>query len=109
MVNRRRGEIEAVLDGRKRTLCLTLGALAELESAFQAENLMMLASRFEQGQLTSKDIAILIRCGLKGAGEDVDIETVMAMHADGGLTGFVDIAKELLVATFGHADESLRA
>lgn len=106
MANRRRGEIEAVLDGRTHTLCLTLGALAELESAFQAENLMMLANRFEKGQLTSKDIAVLIRCGLKGAGEDVSMEAVMAMQTEGGLGGFVDIAKDLLVATFGHSDES---
>lgn len=31
MANRHRGEIEAELGGKKRTLCLTLGALAELE------------------------------------------------------------------------------
>ncbi len=31
MANRRCGEVAAVLDGRERTLCLTLGALAELE------------------------------------------------------------------------------
>jgi uncharacterized phage protein (TIGR02216 family) len=34
MVNRHRGEIEAMLDGRSYRLCLTLGALAELEYAF---------------------------------------------------------------------------
>jgi hypothetical protein len=39
MANRHRGEIEAVLDGRPRTLCLTLGALAELEAAFGAQDL----------------------------------------------------------------------
>jgi hypothetical protein len=33
MANRHRGEIEAELGGRKRTLVLTLGALAELDSA----------------------------------------------------------------------------
>ena len=35
--NRRRGEIAATLDGRERRLCLTLGALAELEMAFLYE------------------------------------------------------------------------
>jgi hypothetical protein len=34
MVNRHRGEIEAILDGKSYRLCLTLGALAELEHAF---------------------------------------------------------------------------
>ena len=33
-VNRRRGEVAARIDGKDYTLCLTLGALAELEDAF---------------------------------------------------------------------------
>ena len=49
MVNRHRGEVEAVLDGRTWTLCLTLGALAELEAALAAGDLMGLARRFEAG------------------------------------------------------------
>ncbi|MGL4261713.1 MAG: GTA-gp10 family protein, partial [Afipia sp.] len=39
MVNIHRGEISADLGGRRRTLVLTLGALAELESAFGANDL----------------------------------------------------------------------
>ena len=46
MANRHRGEIAAVFDGRRFTLCLTLGALAELEHAFQAGDLVGLAERF---------------------------------------------------------------
>ena len=34
MANPRRGEIDAHFDGKPYTLCLTLGALAELEHAF---------------------------------------------------------------------------
>ena len=45
MANRQRGEIEAVLDGRTWTLCLTLGALAELEAALGAGDLLELAKR----------------------------------------------------------------
>jgi len=37
MANRHRGEIEAEIGGKTRTLVLTLGALAELEEAFGAE------------------------------------------------------------------------
>ena len=37
--NRRRGEIVAELDGKGFRLCLTLGALAELEAAYAAEDL----------------------------------------------------------------------
>ena len=32
-VNRRRGEVSGVIGGEERRLCLTLGALAELEGA----------------------------------------------------------------------------
>ncbi len=46
MANRHRGEIEAILDGAH-TLCLTLGALAELEHAFGDEDMLALAERFE--------------------------------------------------------------
>lgn len=37
--NRRRGEIAAELDGKTMRLCLTLGALAELEAAYAADDL----------------------------------------------------------------------
>lgn len=103
MANDHRGEIEAVLDGKTYVLCLTLGALAELESAFKANSLMALADRFEKGQLTSHDIAILISCGLKGGGTDISADAVLTMKAENGLSGFVDIATSLLVATFGKA------
>ncbi|MFX8813193.1 GTA-gp10 family protein, partial [Acinetobacter baumannii] len=46
MANVRRGEIEAVIDGRPRILCLTLGALAELEHAFGVYDLAGLSERF---------------------------------------------------------------
>ncbi|WP_369123161.1 GTA-gp10 family protein, partial [Escherichia coli] len=40
MPNRHRGEIEAILDGERMTLVLTLGALAELEQAFGGEDML---------------------------------------------------------------------
>lgn len=46
MPNKHRGEIAAELGGRQRTLVLTLGALAELESAFGADDQIALAERF---------------------------------------------------------------
>jgi hypothetical protein len=46
MANRRRGEIDAELSGRTYRLCLTLGALAELEDAY-GEDLLTIAERFE--------------------------------------------------------------
>jgi len=42
MANRHRGEIEAEIGGARRRLVLTLGALAELEDAFGADDLVAL-------------------------------------------------------------------
>jgi hypothetical protein len=105
MVNRRRGEVEAILDGRPHTLCLTLGALAELESALAEKDLMALARRFSAGGLSAGDTIRVIGAGLRGAGNDIDDASVARMRADGGATGFVAIVAELLAATFGGADD----
>ena len=103
MANLHRGEIEARLGGRNHRLCLTLGALAELEQAFGAEDLVALAGRFEGGRLRARDLLTIIACGLRGAGATMSDDEVAALtHAD-GLTGYVEIAGRLLAATFGEA------
>lgn len=106
MVNRHRGEIEAVLDGKPHRLCLTLGALAELEDAFGADDMLALAERFEAGRLGARDAIRIIGAGLRGGGLDVGDAEVAAMHADGGAAGFVDIVARLLTATFGATPPS---
>jgi hypothetical protein len=100
MPNRHRGEIAAELGGRQRTLVLTLGALAELESAFGADDLVALAERFGSGRLSARDLTRIIAAGLRGAGEAVTDDDVSAMTAEGGAAGFVRIAAELIAATF---------
>lgn len=71
MPNKYRGEIDAQLGGRQRTLVLTLGALAELESAFGADDLVALAERFGTGRLSARDLTRILGAGLRGAGEAV--------------------------------------
>ena len=83
MVNRQRGEVEAVLDGRTWTLCLTLGALAELEAALDAGDLMGLARRFGEGRLAANDAIRVIGAGLRGAGNEVS-DAEVAHHARRG-------------------------
>jgi len=100
MPNTHRGEIEAVLGGRRRTLVLTLGALAELEAAFGADDLMALAERFGAGRLSARDLTRIIGAGLRGAGEAVGDDEVAAMRIEGGAAGFVRVAAELIAATF---------
>ena len=100
MANRHRGDIEAQLDGKSYRLCLTLGALAELEDAFGAEDMLSLATRFESGRITARDCMRIIGAGLRGGGHDVANEDVAAMQANHGVAGFVEIVARLLNATF---------
>lgn len=102
--NRRRGEIEAVLDGERRVLCLTLGALAELETAFAVDSLAGLAERFSSGRLKADDLIRILGAGLRGAGNLFSDEEVAAMAAADGLSGFARIGAELLAATFGGGE-----
>jgi hypothetical protein len=101
MPNLHRGEIEAVLDGTRFSLVLTLGALAELEHAFGDTDMLALAERFQSGRLSARDAQRIIAAGLRGAGHDVADEAVARMRAEGGAAGFVDIVARLLTATFG--------
>ncbi len=101
MPNPHRGEIEAHLDGQPYTLCLTLGALAELEHAFGHEDMLALAQRFQSGRLSARDAVRIIGSGLRGAGHDLADAAVARMQAEGGAAGFVDIVARLLTATFG--------
>lgn len=101
--NRRRGEIAAELDGTSRRLCLTLGALAELEAAYAADDLAALVARFSSGRLSAVDMIRIVGAGLRGAGEDVGDEAVGRMRCDNGAAGFAAIVAELLAATFGAA------
>jgi hypothetical protein len=104
MTNPRRGEISAEFEGRPHTLCLTLGALAELESKFGAGGLVDLASRFESGKLSARDLTAIIACGLRGGGAAYSDEEVAAFKVIGGLHTYVRIAANLLAATFGDME-----
>lgn len=104
MANKHRGEIDAQLDGAPYRLCLTLGALAELESAFGDADMVALAERFESGRLRAQDCVRIIGAGLRGAGHVVTDEAVSRMRCEGGVTGFVAIVARLLHATFGNGE-----
>ena len=107
MANRHRGEIDARLNGTNYRLCLTLGALAELEHAFGDADMVALAERFESGRLRAQDCVQIIGAGLRGAGTDVTDEAVSHMQCDSGIHGFVEIVASLLQATFGTAMQNL--
>ena len=102
MANTYRGEIDAEIGGARRRLVLTLGALAELEDAFGAEDLVALTERFATGRLKARDLVRIIAAGLRGAGQAVSDDEVAAMEVEGGAQGYVRIAADLMNATFGE-------
>jgi hypothetical protein len=104
MPNLHRGEIEAEIGGERRRLVLTLGALAELEAAFGADDLVALAERFAGGRLGARDLLRIIAAGLRGAGETVSDDDVSRMPVADGAQGYVRIAGALIAATFGIED-----
>lgn len=101
MANKHRGEIEAELGGRKRVLVLTLGALAELEAAFGADDMVALAERFGAGRMKARDLVRIIAAGMRGAGEGVTDDEVATMTVPDGAQGYVRIAADLIATTFG--------
>ncbi|HET7848732.1 MAG TPA: gene transfer agent family protein [Pseudolabrys sp.] len=102
MANKHRGEIEAEIGGARHTLVLTLGALAELEAAFGADDLVALTERFSAGRMKARDLIRIIGAGLRGAGETTGDDEVAQMQVSGGAQGYVRIAADLIAATFGE-------
>ena len=105
--NRHRGEVAARLGGRNRRLVLTLGALAELEAAYGAEDMAALTERFAEARLSARDVIRILGAGLRGAGEEITDEEVARLdHAD-GVAGLALLSAELLRATFaGSGDDA---
>ncbi|HHY50478.1 MAG TPA: gene transfer agent family protein [Alphaproteobacteria bacterium] len=104
MANPQRGEIAAVIGGEERTLCLTLGALAELEARLGAGDLTGLGERFASGRVSARDLTAIIGAGLRGAGNPVTDDDLARLSIEGGLRGAAEIAARLLRATFGEAE-----
>ena len=62
-----RGEAVAVLAGGERRLCLTLGALAEIETALGVSGVAGLAERMRV--LSARDLMAVLAALLRGGGE----------------------------------------
>lgn len=67
-LNPARGEVLAVLAGEPRRLCLTLGALAEIEGALGLADPGELATRLREPR--AGEIAAVLAALLRGGGED---------------------------------------
>lgn len=76
-VNAVRGETTLIVDGTPRRLCLTLGALAEIETALGVAG-PALADRLRNA--SARDLAAVLAALMRGGGEAAD-ETLLARAA----------------------------
>ena len=67
MTNPWRGEVAIEVDGTVHDLRLTLGALADLETALEASSIVELVQRFEAGTPSSRDVLAVLQAGVSGA------------------------------------------
>ena len=109
MANPWAGEVALVIDGQRHVLKLTLGALAELETAFAADGLADLGSRLSSGGLKARDLIAIIGAGLRGGGNAIDDEEVAAMGMEGGVAAYASLVGELLTVTFTGGEASKEA
>lgn len=100
MVNRRRGEVSLCAGNRQYTLCLTLGALAELEDAYGGEDILAIADRFSSGNLGSKDAINLLRASMRGGGVDASETDIANLTFEDGMAGLIRTLADLLLVTF---------
>ena len=100
MVNKRRGEVALRLDGKTYCLCLTLGALAELEDSLNLSNIGQLADRFAQGSVKSADLMKILGVALRAGGADLSDAEAAAMRCEGGALTLTRALVDLLRLTF---------
>lgn len=104
MANPWAGEVALVIDGQRRVLKLTLGALAELEAGLSEGSLVDLVERFEAGRFSSRDVLMLIVAGLRGGGWQGRAGDLMQAEIAGGPMGAARAAAELLARAFALPD-----
>ncbi|RSB43429.1 MULTISPECIES: GTA-gp10 family protein [Brevundimonas] len=79
-VNGVRGEVAAILAGAERKLCLTLGALAEIETGLGVAGMAALAERMKA--LSARDLMVVLAALLRGGGEVALAEGLASASVD---------------------------
>ena len=104
MANPWEGEVAIRLDGERHVMRLTLGALAELEAAMEADTLLAMVERFEAGAFSTRDVLALIVAGLRGGGWRGDATDLMTTEIAGGPVEAARLAGQLLTRAFAFPD-----
>ncbi len=105
MANPYAGEVAIWLDGVSHTAKLTLGALAELETALEAGSLIDLVERFETGRFSTRDVLALIVAGLRGGGWQGTADQLRCVEIGGGPVEAARAAATLLARAFALPGE----
>ncbi|MBC7138719.1 MAG: gene transfer agent family protein [Defluviimonas sp.] len=100
MANPWAGEVAVRLDGTRHVARLTLGALAELETALAEDSLIALVERFEGGRFSSRDVLALLVAGLRGGGWEGSAADLRTVEIGGGPVEAARVAAELLARAF---------
>jgi hypothetical protein len=105
MANPYAGEVAVLLDGQRHVAKLTLGALAELETALETGSLFDLIERFEGGRFSSRDVLALVVAGLRGGGWQGSAADLRTVEIGGGPMAAARAAAELLARAFALPGE----
>ena len=100
MANPWTGEVAIVIDGVSHDCKLTLGALAELESALGTGSLVEMIRRFEGGAFSGADVMAVVVAGLRGGGWQGAAADLLAADIAGGPIGAAKAAALLLARAF---------
>ena len=100
MANPWEGEVAIRIDGERHVMKLTLGALAELEAAMEADSMMALVERFEAGGFSTRDVLALIVAGLRGGGWSGEARDLLSAEIGGGPVEAARLAGVLLTRAF---------
>lgn len=80
LVNVARGEVVLTINGAPRRLCVTLGALAELEAAFDVAAFSDLGERLQH--MTASDLLIVVSALSAGGGEAISVAELACARID---------------------------
>ena len=100
MANPWTGEVAIVIDGVSHDCKLTLGALAELETALGEGSLIDLIRRFEGAAFSGADVMAVVVAGLRGGGWTGTAADLIAAEIAGGPVGAAKAAALMLACAF---------
>ena len=106
MANPYAGEVALLLDGQRHVAKLTLGALAELETALETGSLVELVERFEARRFSTRDVLALVVAGLRGGGWQGTAADLLRVEIGGGPVEAARVAAMLLARAFALPGEA---